>query len=68
MATMAQTPACQPCLLSNQLRAMIRQFGQPDTPLSMSLGQQLDQTISHTIDDELHRLVPLEPAPQERPR
>jgi uncharacterized membrane protein required for colicin V production len=34
---------------------------------SMSLGQQLEQTISHTIDDELHRLVPLEPAPQERP-
>ncbi len=34
----------------------------------MSLGQKLDQTISHTIDDELHRLLPLEPAPQERPR
>jgi hypothetical protein len=35
---------------------------------SRTLGQKLEETISHTIDDELHRLVPLEPAPQERPR
>lgn len=35
---------------------------------SKSLRQQLEQTISHSIDDELQRLVPLEPAPQERPR
>jgi membrane protein required for colicin V production len=35
---------------------------------STSLGQRIEQTISHTIDDELHRLVPLEPAPRERPR
>jgi hypothetical protein len=35
---------------------------------SMSVGQQLDQAISHTIDDQLHRLLPLEPAPQERRR
>jgi membrane protein required for colicin V production len=35
---------------------------------STSLGQRIEQTISHTIDDELQRLVPLEPAPKELPR